>query len=177
MTTQTFWLPTRPYNIIAAVNRMALATGSVRSALVSEGVDYNGHHVGFVEPNQFKKYWTCYYTWAGIRTIGRGTLADCLKAAKEEYDRGALGASAVVQVSTQEDAEACIAAGFVLLTDESEKAHNASWRTTAHDAVGEAFTDAKWGIFPEAVSVLCTCSTREEYRAKRQAHLDAVKGR
>lgn len=175
MSKQTFWIPTRPYNLIAAINRAALATGSARSAMISQGADYNGHQVNFVEPNQFKPYWTCYYTWAGICTIGRGTLEDCLRAARREFDRGALGASAFVTVETEEDAAACLAAGFEPWSKEIEDAHNATWRTLAHDMVHEALHDERTGFFPGAVGILANCKTAEEYKEKRRAYGDELR--
>ena len=38
-------LPTKPYTIIDAMNRMALATGSARNAIRGGDADYNGHPV------------------------------------------------------------------------------------------------------------------------------------
>lgn len=163
--TKTFWLPTRPFNLIAAINRRAAATGSCRYAQASEAADYNGHRVDFVEPNQFKRYWTCYYTWAGIHTIGRGSLADCLRAAKAEYDRGALGASSRLEVKTEEDAQACLDAGFQPWSEDIEAAHRASWWTPLHDLISEAFQDEKLGFLPGAVGILANSKDVEEYRA------------
>jgi hypothetical protein len=165
--TQHFWLPTRPYNLIAAINRYGAATGSMRGAMLSAGADYNGHAVGFVEPNKFKTYWTCYYTWAGINTIGRGSLGDCLRAARQEYDRGALGATARVKVATEEDARACLDAGFQPWSKEIEAAHDATWRTPMHKLVSDAFRMQEF--LPGAVSVLANSETAEEYESKIKA--------
>jgi hypothetical protein len=170
-TKQTFILPQRPYSVIDAINRYSLATGSIAQAMRTENVDYNGHHVAFVEPNRFKPYWTCYYTWAGIRTIGRGTLAKCLKAARDEYDRGALGAMATVTVENEEDAAACVAAGFVAANDPSLP----KFRTDLHDEVPSAFALQRHGICLDAVGYLANSKTLEEYRAKVDADIAAQK--
>jgi hypothetical protein len=158
---RSFYLPTRPYSVIDCINRRHLATGSLRNASRGECVDYNGHHVSFVEPNQFKPYWTCYYTWAGIRTIGRGTLADCLRSAKAEYDRGALGATATVSVATEEDAAACLAAGFVEGKEESMP-----WFGDMHKEVSNALWLEEHGLCPVATSYLANSKTLEEYKGK-----------
>jgi hypothetical protein len=170
MPKQTFWLPTRPFGLIAAINRRGAATGSIRGAMLSESADYNGHFVGFVEPNSFKRYWTCYYTWAGIHTIGRGSLADCLRAAKREYDRGALGAGSKVSVETEEDTAACLAAGFQPWSEEIEKTHLATWWDARFDLINTAADYEKWGIFPGAIGHLANSKTVEEFEAKFQAY-------
>lgn len=60
-----YWLPTRPYNVIAAINRMAAATGSPRYAMAAHGADYNGHSVG-VYWNHYRGYWLAEYTWSVV---------------------------------------------------------------------------------------------------------------
>ena len=75
-TARKFWIPTRPYSLIDAINRMAAATGSPRYAELATYADYNGHYVT-VSFNEYRRYWVAEYTWAGRVVIGRGTLADC----------------------------------------------------------------------------------------------------
>jgi hypothetical protein len=163
-----FWLPTRPYSLVDAINRAALATGSCRAASIGSHADYNGHRVDFCEPNSFKRYWTCYYTWAGTVTIGRGSLVDCLNAAKREYDRGALGASAQVRVDSEEDAEACLAAGFVPWSKEIQAVHEATWRTPMHAEVHHALRDERNG-YPGCVGLLANATSMENYQAQKDA--------
>lgn len=162
---RTFYLPTRPYSVIDCINRVSLATGSIGNAERGADVDYNGHHVYFVEPNQFKRYWTCGYTWAGSHTIGRGSLAECLEAAKREYDRGALGASASLTVESDEDAATCIAAGF-----KEGKDDTSSWFGPMHAEVWSAkrYTE-QCGV--SATSFLANSKTVEEYKEKLEAAL------
>ena len=166
--TMNFWLPTRPFGLIDAINRAALATGSPRAASLGATADYNGHRVDFLEPNAFKRYWTCCYTWAGTVTIGRGTLSDCLNAAKREYDRGALGASARVNVSNPEDAEACRLYGFEPWSPEIEAAHDAAWKTPMHGEVHHALRDERMG-FPGCVGLLANSTSLEDYQAQKDA--------
>lgn len=167
-----FWLPTRPYNVIAAVNRMAAATGSIRYAQAAAGADYNGHAVSFVEPNKHAPYWRAYYIWSGFNYVGRGTLRDCLDGAKREYDRGALGASAHVKVETEEDARTCRDAGWLPYSKDIEAAHDATWWTDRHDLVNEAMAWEKNGLFPGAVGVLIQCKDAAEYHARKEAYLE-----
>jgi hypothetical protein len=163
---QTFWLPTRPYTLIDAVNRMALATGSTRSATAGSVAGYNGHSIQFVKPNKLKPYWTCYYTWDGIRTIGRGSLESCLQAAKAEYDKGARGANAYVTVTTEEDAAKCLAAGFQPWSKEIEAAHHATFMDGRWDAIHTARDLERHGIVPGAVGMLVNSKTVEEFKAQ-----------
>jgi hypothetical protein len=169
-----FWLPTRPFNVIAAVNRMTAATGSIRYAQAAAGADYNGHNISLTEPNSHVSYWRAYYIWSGINYVARGTLRECLDGAKREYDRGALGASAHVKVETEEDAQTCRDAGWLPYSKEIEAAHDATWRTPLHDLVNEAIAWEKNGLFPGAVGVLVQCKTVAEYQARRDAYRDEL---
>jgi len=178
-TTKTaYWLPTRPYSLIDAINRRSLATGSVRSAAAGHTADYNGHRVCFIEPNKFKRYWHCSYTWAGIHTIGRGTLDACLAAAEREYDRGALGADAIVEVTTPEDAATVEARGrWVPYTEESAEAHYRSFADARYDRINEARDLEKWGIVPGAVGLLANSDTVEEFQAELDDYTEKEKAR
>jgi hypothetical protein len=147
---------------------MAAATGSCEYAEHAARADYNGHHVGFVAPNAHKPYWTCYYTWAGINTIGRGSLDSCLAAAEREYDRGALGATAVVSVESPEDIAVVEARGrWQPHSKEIEAAHYASFKDPRFDRINDARADERYGLFPGAVGTLIHSATVEEYEAKR----------
>ncbi len=173
MTTRHFYLPTRPYNVIQAINRMAAATGSMRYAQLAESADYNGHHVGFYEPNSFKRYWTAVYFWAGNHTIGRGSLTDCLKAAKAEHDRGALGATATLTVDNDEDAAACLAEGYT----EGQEPADCPWFTDLHKEVGQAMRYEKTGLVPGAVGMLANSKTLAEYKGKVDAAIAEQRAR
>lgn len=162
-----FWLPTRPYNIIAAINRVAAATGSPRYAQAAHGADYNGHHVT-VYFNDYRKYWLAEYTWAGRQVLARGGLESCLKAAKAEYDRGALGASVAVTVDNEADAALCQAMGFLPWSKEIEAAHDATWRTELHGEVNMALRYEQQVGIP-ATGFLANSKTMAEYKAKIDA--------
>lgn len=93
-----FYAPIIACTLIDAINRAAIATGSCRSAMIGEKADYNGHHV-VVRFNNYRKYYTAEYMWAGRVVIARGGLAECVHAAMREYRRGAKGAS--VEIVTE----------------------------------------------------------------------------
>jgi len=90
-----FNLPVRPYSPIDARNRMSAALGSPRMASLTHYADYNGHHVTLAW-NNYKGYYVAEYFWAGRVVLARGSFADCLRAVLQEYERGALGASASI---------------------------------------------------------------------------------
>jgi hypothetical protein len=162
MTKKTFCLPTRPYSLVDAVNRAALATGSFRAAVGSASADYNGHQVTFTEPNSFVRYWHCDYFWGERVCLCRGTLAECLAAAQRAYDRGARGASAVVTVETPEDEATVRAAGW--LEEDEAKAQEAAWFTPLYKEVGWALRLERQG-FPNAVQALLKAKDVAEFRA------------
>lgn len=172
-----FKLPTRPFKLVDAINRMAAATGSPRYAMAASNADYNGHRVDFIEPNSYKTQWTCGYQWSGFNTIGRGTLEDCLRAAKREYDRGALGASASVTVDNDSDAALCIEYGFQEWSEEKETAHSLTWRTPLFALVNEALDDDRRGRLPGATGILLQCNTVAEYHERVRAHREALRAK
>jgi hypothetical protein len=161
----TFHLPTRPYSLIDGINRVAAATGSPGYAQQTADANYNGHFVAFVEPNKFKCYWTCYYFSAGIHTIGRGSLVDCLDAAEREYDRGALGASASVSVTSEADVATMRARARWVEGEEG----TFSWLTPLHKEINHAFWLERHGVCFGAVGLLANSKTVEEFKAKVDA--------
>lgn len=165
MAKRAYWMPTRPFSLVDAVNRYGLATGSMRSAALGSHADYNGHRVELDPPNPFKRHWTAGYTWAGWNVIGRGDLRECLEGALREHGRGALGSEVLVlDVASDGDAAICESMGLVPYSEEARKAHDAAWRTPLHDEVPHAFrTDEDFGV--GAVGLLANSATLEDYRA------------
>jgi hypothetical protein len=182
-----FWLPTRPYNVIAAINRMAAATGSCQYAMSTANADYNGHSVS-IDWNHYRGYWIARYTWAGTIVIARGRLVDCLRTGKAEYDRGALGAEVMVRYpkpsnvpgdhepseTVEEFAKLCAEEGYTNENELSPEAHDATWRTPLHALVNDAMSYQRYGLAP-AVGFLANSKTVEEYEAKLKAHFDERK--
>lgn len=185
--TPTYGLPTRPFNVIAAINRMAAATGSIGYASAAANADYNGHHVT-VNFNEYRGYWIAEYFWAGRNVLARGSLRDALRAAKQEYDRGALGASVSANYPTSlgswgnnkptESAAEFVALceEFGFMTDEAQKAHHAAWWTPLHEKVTDAMSYERHGLAP-AVGFLANSKTVEEYEAKLNAFFEERKAR
>jgi len=181
------WLPTRPYTLVDAVNRMAAATGSPGYAVAASGADYNGHHVS-VFWNSYRGYWISEYFWAGRVVLARGTLAQCLVAAREEYNRGAKGATVLVHVDSEltdtmttlgdkpeptvseKDLRLAEDLGYLPYSKEADEAHLASFRDARFEHVGMALTwERKMGV--PAVGLLVNSATAEEYKIKLQAAL------
>ena len=102
--TTVFHVPTRPFGLIAAINRRAAAIGSCRTAELTAHADYNGHFVA-VRWNSYRRYYTTEYTWAGRVVLARGSAIECIRAALREYDRGALGAAVHIVLEDGDDLE------------------------------------------------------------------------
>lgn len=159
-----FWMPTRPYDITAAINRMAAATGSLRRAMASATADFNGHCVT-MRFNDFRGYWVAEYFWGGRMVVWRGEFKPTMDAAVREYNRGALGASVFVHVETEEHAALCRAAGLTEYTKDIDAAHHATWFTDLHKEVSAAIRlEREVGI--PATSFLVSSATLAEYNAK-----------
>lgn len=143
-----FHIPVRPYSPIDAHNRAAAAKGSPRYAQMTSGANYNGHHVTLAW-NDYRGYYVAEYYWAGRCVIGRGDFASCLRAVIEEYNRGALGASASIIIPENNSAALEIARAEKSLIEGSmwkrgpdhEWKRDLSWWTWRHDIGAESARD------------------------------------
>jgi hypothetical protein len=151
-----FHVPTRPYSPIDALNRRALAIGGVRNAMAGAHADYNGHNVT-VEWNSYRNYYVARYMWAGPVVIGRGSFAECLRAALREFDKGAVGAS--VEITLREgdeeakalcEAEPKLVAGSPWASDDkgNVRHHLGDWYTWRHDTAAACARDAACRNYP-----------------------------
>lgn len=168
-TNYSCWLPTIPYSLIDAINRMAAATGSVRYAQFTEHANYNGHAVG-VHYNSYRRYHLCEYFWGGRQVLSRGSLESALRAGAEQYRRGDRGT--VVKVSVElDECHAALARelGYVAWSPEIERAHDASYRDARYDEINGAMQYEAHGLCP-AVGLLANSASVEEYRAKCEQH-------
>lgn len=114
-----FHVPARAFGLIAAINRAAAAIGSHMQAMQSARADYNGHRVT-VEWNDYLGHWVAGYYWSGFVALARGTLTEALRAALREFDRGALGASVLVELRSAADVEGIPADVLARLTPGTE---------------------------------------------------------
>lgn len=134
-----YHLPVRPFGPIDAMNRRAAAVGSPGYAMLAAGADYNGHPVG-VHWNDYRGYYVAEYHWGERVVLARSVrLADCLRAALAEYNRGALGSSVSVGVRDGDDAglAACEAAGLT----PGALPSGVSWWTWRHDCAVRSVRD------------------------------------
>jgi hypothetical protein len=160
-----YWLPTIPYNLVDAVNRHAAATGSIRYAQLATHADYNGHMLSFTRT--VHGYWTLTYFFGERCTLARGTVADCLRAAAEEYKRGAKGTVSVTPDLTTEEAAVATSLGFVPWSKEIEEAHLATWYSDLHKLVGEAAREEEH-FGPGAMGILLQSKSARDYRTRRE---------
>lgn len=124
----TFFAPEHPYTPIDALNRRAAAMGSPGYAMQAAHADYNGHRIG-VGWNSYRGYYIAEYWWAGRVVLCRGSFADCLRAALDEWRRGALGCSVAI-TPREDDAEAL---ALCQATAELVTAETRDWWTWRHD--------------------------------------------
>ena len=138
-----FYLPTKPYDIIAAVNRAAAATGSVDFASRASHASYNGHGLTLAW-NDYRSYWVGGYTWSGWQVIVRAVdFAEALGACKDFYEKDGLGASLTVIVIKEED-EAVLRADpdFIEGKEDREKMPWLNWKYgMVHAALRDGTTD------------------------------------
>lgn len=179
---RAFWLPTRPYTLIDAINRVALATGSALYAQRGERADYNGHAV-FADYRRHAvggARWVAEYTWAGRHVISRGAGRDgfvaCVQAGKREHARGALGSSFRVRLedglegfTLAEQAAICVAEGLLPWSEEIQRAHDATYRDDRWEQIGDARSYERQGLAP-ALGFLANSATAADYKAKLDAH-------
>ena len=183
-TAETWQTPTVPYSLTDAVNRAALATGSVTNAARGASADYNGKRVEV--DTGIRSGWRAHYTWAGLRWITRGaSFESALASALRSPEAKAKGG--LVRVSFSEFAKrddhvptderrALLRESGLLPRDEAE-AVDAEWRDWRYDLAHEAIGwERRFG--PGAVSVLLSMTadqTPADYHAARRAYYDGVR--
>lgn len=168
--TETFYLPTKPFNHTDALNRAAAATGSPRYAALASSADYNGHSAALVW-NTFHKSWQAYYTWSGIHYIvnarSKVSAASAARAVREFYDRQGKGARVGVSLknapeeAAQAMREALLAEGFVEGAEPT-----LAWRTWVHDAAFRLIrAEREQGLVIDASKLLDYASEDEWFAA------------
>lgn len=154
--------------LVDAINRRALATGSMRSAMAGHSSNFNGHHIT-VDFNAYRGYFVAEYTWAGRNVLARGSAEECLDAALREHNRGAAFSSVVFYPETVADA-ACAREKGLALEDAEPK------MDPMFALVGDAMhLMQQFGV--PATSYLMESKTPEEYKAKVDADFEAQRER
>lgn len=174
--TRTWQTPTVPFTLTDAVNRMALATGSTRSAMAGASASYNGHRVHV--DTGLRAGWRAHYTWAGLNWLTRGaTFERALLVALTS--RGATAKGGLVRVNFSEFSDdpnhdstpervALLRESGLLPKDEAE-AIDATWKDWRFAEVGAALSwDKTFGMGGVALLLTMTPEqSREDYIAAR----------
>lgn len=183
-----FWLPTRPYSAVDAVNRAALATGSHRIASIGAHADYNGHQYRVYQTirDQRAGTYTVNYTWGGLNYVARGVpLAEAVGIAVEHASQGR-GGSVIVEASGPEAEVICRSAGLVPYEGpKTEFDHTAAampWQCGGiwhgHTSVGHAFVavrmEREQGI---STHLFLEATSYEDWQAKVEAAREARRAR
>jgi len=170
-----YWLPTRPYSLVDAVNRVAAATGSVRYARLSADASYNGHSVT-VTYNDYRDYCICEHFWGGRVVHCRGSMDAALRAGRREYDLDHRGMCVTTCDLTVDEAKVAIALGYIPWSQDAEEAWMALWYTDLHACVGQALGDARY-FGGDTVHLLLQASDKVDYQERRQrAFADQIFG-
>ena len=164
-----FHLPTKPYSVIDAINRVAAGQGSIRYAQMAADSDYNGHAIG-MSFNDYRRYYVAEYFWGERVVIARGSAETVLDAVVREFtEHQGRGASLSVRLKVE---DSYLAAKHGLLAGREPK--ELAWRTPLHFLAGQAHTlETKMGV--PAMSFLANSKTVAEYESKLQAHYTAVR--
>lgn len=170
-----YWIPTRPYNLVDAINRAAAATGSVRYAQLASDASYNGHSV-VVTYNDYRDYCICEHFWGGRVVHCRGTMEAALRAGRYEYDLGHRGTSVATCDLTPDEAKIALALGYIPWSPEAEATWESLWYTDLHACVGEAMSDARW-FGSDTAHLLLQATDKVDYRERKQrAQADQIFG-
>ena len=170
-----YWLPTRPYALVDAINRAAAATGSVRYAMLSADASYNGHSVT-VTYNDYKDYCICEHYWGGRVVHCRGTMAAALRAGRYEYDLGHRGTSVATCDLTPDEATIALSLGYIPWSSEAEEAWMALWYTELHECVSQALGDARYFGGDTAHLLLQAVDKVDYYERRQRAQADQLFG-
>ena len=170
-----FHVPTKPYSVIDAINRVHVATGSIGMAMAASGADYNGHRSNLTF-NDYRQYYVGEFYWGQRCVFHRGTVfAIALNAALAEFDRQGLGAS--LHVYPKDEADIAICRANPRLVEGDEDLDKAAWYTWQHKHAAWYVRDEKtFGGIP--ASFLLNASSVEDYQAKVTALIQSrrVKG-
>ena len=170
-----YWLPTRPYTLVDAINRAAAATGSVRYARLSADASYNGHSVT-VTYNDYRDYCICEHFWGGRVVHARGSMDAALRSGRREYDLGHRGTSIATCDLTPDEAKVALGIGYIPWSQEAEAAWEALWYTELHACVGEALGDART-FGSDTAHLLLLAGNKIDYRERKQrTHADQLFG-
>lgn len=164
-----YWLPTRPYTLVDAVNRAAAATGSFRNAQLSADANYNGHAVQ-VTYNSYRDYCVCEHYWGGRVVHCRGTMEEALRAGCREYDLGHRGTSVITDPLTPAEAESAVALGYKPWSKEAAEAWHSTWCSELYTCVHDAIRDA-------TTHLLLQASDKIDYEERcKRLHADRLFG-
>lgn len=161
-----YWIPTRPYGVIDAVNRVAAATGSVGYAMRAADASYNGHLVT-VTYNDYRDWCICEHYWGERVVHARGSMEVALRAGRREYDLGHRGTAVSTCDLTPDEAQIALSLGYMPWSQDAEDAWNALWFTELHACAGEALGDAKW-FGSDTAHLLISASDKIDYRERKQ---------
>ncbi len=170
-----YWIPTRPYTLVDAVNRSAAATGSVRYAKLSADASYNGHRVS-VTYNDYRDYCICEHFWGGRVVHTRGSMASALRAGRYEYDLGHRGTRVATCDLTPDEATIALGLGYIPWSKDAEEAWDALWYTDLHGCVGEAIGDARYFGADTVHLLLQAGSVADYHERKARAQADQMFG-
>jgi hypothetical protein len=170
-----YWLPTRPYTLVDAINRCAAATGSVRYAMLAADANYNGHHVT-VSYNDYRDYCVCEHYWGGRVVHARGSMAAVLRAGRYEYDLDHRGTSVRTCDLTPDEAATALSLGYMPWSAEAEETWNALWYTELHACASEALSDARHFGYDTAHLLMQASSKIDYYERKERARADQLFG-
>lgn len=142
---KAFWIPTKPYTVIDAINRCAAATGSPRYAQAADGASYNGHSASG-SWNSFRGYYLWMYTWGEMVRFGRTPdMAEFIKYGKEWLATQGRGGSLVLHPRADDEKGIALLEAdpdFKPWSPDIEQQHFESWPDAwKHALVGRA---AQW---------------------------------
>jgi hypothetical protein len=165
---KAFHLPQKPFDVVAMVNRIALATGSMSGAAAGESAPCNGH-ANVVSWNRLRGYYVGEYFWAGRQVWCRtSSFSEALARALAEFDRQGAGATMVIVPRPQDVhvAEACPR----LMTPEAAEAVRMTWWTWKHDEAATALRMQRLFGTPD-VAHLIAAADPADYEARVRADI------
>lgn len=168
-----FHVPIRPYGPIDALNMRAAALGSPPYAAATHHANYNGHRVS-VAFNDYRQYHTAEYFWAGRVVLARGSFANCLRAALDEFNRGALGASVIVHARPGDADELALCEAEPLLVP-GALPRSSEWYTWRHECAAASardYANPRAGAMIFDWPLMQAASNQDEYEAALRAKYD-----
>lgn len=169
--TKRYFCPTKPYTLSDAINRAALATGGVATAIAGEHNDFNGHAVR-IWWNPTRENYVAEYQWGKRNVLAISTdIRRVLWNAIQFYAHDGRGASVDITIKAEDAAVMAEFPEVLSYDDTTPDQVDSTWRTWAHGKAHSAVN--AWRQLGIPLHLLQEAESYEDWQRRQQEWCDA----